>query len=977
MSSSLDPLRYGLRALDAMARSRASVAVPPRVDDDAFGRELRLRPPPPEGAAMSLRLFSDVPDDATALVTGERVLLTLSPPPGRAVPLFEAQAAARQWDDDDGLSLGLPLVTFTQHGMRRAAPLFSVAARAVWRAGEGEWKAPMNARWGATLDAPTAMVISVDEEGGAWSVHAGVWDALFGLEADALAAIARVGDGDLGALVRTATKVLGAEGEADEALAVPAGPLTRDDLRALGEVVTRVAHPRAELSCAPHALLTLAPQGDPTRGLRAELKEMLKEPAPRSGPLGVFLGAKARRGGEVPAVSRGEVPPTPSQVLAAARFEGAADLVAVRGPPGCGKTALLHHLAAHVITSCALDATWARGPGEREAPWALVVSSTNNHAVDHALAPFVTVPEGVMPAGLRLGNRRVLEEVTLPTLLRVAACLSAPGETLPEARARFDAAAAPWRTYLAQRASRASDRAAHASRAASLRVREEILRAALATEPPPLPASLPSAAALDEACDALAKHVEAAHKLVKIHLHGAKASTTRARETWEKANRNRGAAITKALDALEIATPFGPLGADPGADIAAQITAMGDARARLDAVRGALRRAEMARELDEVTRALDALPGFEEPEAPLPDPALAPLALAVRDAWARTHRGYFLRHIADLRARFEEVSAAPARRRPLSWVLRALSPLFPVAGCTLLSLRASFPLDDDVITRVVIDEAGQCAPVYAAPALRRATRAMLTGDTAQLPPVYALDDRFDARLARDLDAKAVAPFRMGTSAMTSAQAVAEQRVAPVALVEHFRSQPEIVTLASSWSGYALEVRTPARSLAHLAPWLRAPALLLAVEGRGERGGDGVVNESEARRAVAAVERLLRDGVDARDIAVLTPFVGQSTRIERALRAAGVAGEHGVLVRTVHRLQGGERRVVVLSVTATAPRHLRWLEEHPHLLHVATSRAQDHLVVLASPVALASPGLAPLAALPRIGQPSGVRSESAR
>jgi superfamily I DNA and/or RNA helicase len=254
---------------------------------------------------------------------------------------------------------------------------------------------------------------------------------------------------------------------------------------------------------------------------------------------------------------------------------------------------------------------------------------------------------------------------------------------------------------------------------------------------------------------------------------------------------------------------------------------------------------------------------------------------------------------------------------------------------------------------------------------------MLTGDTAQLPPVYALDDRLDARLARDLDAKAVAPFRMGSAAMTSAQAVAEQRVEPVALVEHFRSQPEIVTLASAWSGYALDVRTPARSLAHLAPWLRAPALLLEVDGRGERGGDGVVNESEARRAVAAVERLLRDGVEAHDIAVLTPFVGQSARIERALRASGVAGEHGVLVRTVHRLQGGERRVVVLSVTATAPRHLRWLEEHPHLLHVATSRAQDHLVVLVSPVALASPGLAPLAALPRIGQPSGVRSESAR
>ncbi|MBK8214897.1 MAG: ATP-binding domain-containing protein [Myxococcales bacterium] len=65
--------------------------------------------------------------------------------------------------------------------------------------------------------------------------------------------------------------------------------------------------------------------------------------------------------------------------------------------------------------------------------------------------------------------------------------------------------------------------------------------------------------------------------------------------------------------------------------------------------------------------------------------------------------------------------------------------------------------------------------------------------------------------------------------------------------------------------------------------------------------------------------------------------------------------------TVHRLQGGERRVVVFSVAATARRHLRWLAERPHLLHVATSRARDHLVVLVDPdAALSEPALAPFA-----------------
>jgi superfamily I DNA and/or RNA helicase len=127
--------------------------------------------------------------------------------------------------------------------------------------------------------------------------------------------------------------------------------------------------------------------------------------------------------------------------------------------------------------------------------------------------------------------------------------------------------------------------------------------------------------------------------------------------------------------------------------------------------------------------------------------------------------------------------------------------------------------------------------------------------------------------------------------------------------------------------------------------------------------EGVVNEAEAAAAIALVVQLLADGVAPADLAVLTPFVGQSVRIERELVARGLIERGGILVSTVHRLQGGERRVVIFSVTATERRHLRWLGERPHLLHVATSRAQDHLLVLVDPDAAASDAsLAPLAEL---------------
>lgn len=140
-------------------------------------------------------------------------------------------------------------------------------------------------------------------------------------------------------------------------------------------------------------------------------------------------------------------------------------------------------------------------------------------------------------------------------------------------------------------------------------------------------------------------------------------------------------------------------------------------------------------------------------------------------------------------------------------------------------------------------------------------------------------------------------------------------------------------------------------------------VVVPVSGAGARVPEGVVNEAEAAYALELVTELLANGVAPSDIAVLTPFVGQSVRIERELVARGLLERGAILVSTVHRLQGGERRVVVFSVTATERRRLRWLAERPHLLHVATSRAQDHLIMLRDPIAAErEPALAPLAEL---------------
>jgi energy-coupling factor transporter ATP-binding protein EcfA2 len=969
----LDALRYGLRALEEISRAEASVLAPPRAEAPAFAPHPVVRTPQRDGAALSLRLFSDGPDDATAFVLRDADALALVPVPARAAPLFEAHAASLARGDDDELAVGFPLVSFVQSGQRRTAPLFFWSgARAQWRLGESAWRLPHGARPGTLMEAPTGLVLRApepDEDEADFGLHAGLWRQLLDVDAAALSALGVAGRAGAGALVRAAVQTLTrGPDESEDAPAVDEAPLTRDDLRALVEAVRARASARLSLQVHPHGLAMLLPRGDPTSGLRSELGSILAAKAPKAGPLAVFLGATPAPPQGAPLWTHGASTPTASQVAAAVALEGSTDLVALCGPPGCGKTTLLHHLAAQTVVARALDETWAKPPAG-PTPWGLVVTSTNNAAVDHALAPFVG--SRALPVGLRVGNRRTLAEDTAAGLrAAVDALMTLGGAPLSEARAAFEALAAPAREHLRQLAARRPARERHQRETERLTARAAELRAQL--DAPRIEGELDedvTAARVHDMRESLAAHLHASTLLEAKHLQGSTPAAARAIKEWTKANGHRGKPIRKLLEQAGMAVPFRNLreGEDLAAALAAQRAAMAETIARLEELERGLRAPTWRRELARAESELGALAPVDdaEPAAPAPDPALVEAALAVRDAWARSHRAQLLPRLVEALDIVTEERFV-ARSRGLAEALAGVSALFPVAGCTLLSLRGSFALDPGVIDRLVVDEAGQCAPVYTVAALARARRALVTGDVAQLPPVYTLDDRVDGRLARGLDDEATAPFRMGASATTSAQAVAERRAAePRSLVEHFRSQPAIVALASSWSGYALDVRTPPRSLAGVSRRLSRPVIVVDVRGAGARAPEGVVNEAEAARAVAAVAALVADGVDPRDIAVLTPFVGQSARIERMLLAHALVHERGVLVRTVHKLQGGERRVVVFSVTATEPKHLRWLAARPHLLHVATSRAQDHLVVFMDvESARGEPLLRPLIALAR-------------
>ena len=84
------------------------------------------------------------------------------------------------------------------------------------------------------------------------------------------------------------------------------------------------------------------------------------------------------------------------------------------------------------------------------------------------------------------------------------------------------------------------------------------------------------------------------------------------------------------------------------------------------------------------------------------------------------------------------------------------------------------------------------------------------------------------------------------------------------------------------------------------------------------------------------------GVNAAELAVVTPFRAHRTLLRERL------GERVGLVDTVERLQGGERRVIFYSASASDPDAITGLQEFlldVNRTNVAFSRAKEKLVVV--------------------------------
>ncbi len=676
---------------------------------------------------------------------------------------------------------------------------------------------------------------------------------------------------------------------------------------------------------------------------------------------------------------------TKQQRIVANQFWGS-QLSSVQGPPGTGKTTLILHLCAEALLRQAeglLD-------GGLMADSPFVVTSSNNRAVDNVMDPLAR-GEG-LPLALRVGNRQVCEHTLSAQLRRTlsflqqAECepasvrndaLAQASEQLGRARAEMDRLLAPRldvqkrkaeHTRLTEAMANLADLPADDLDAAFSGAR------ALATHAQPV---LDLLAPLEQRLAALSKLCEARPGLMQVNAVARHYGRTAARElpAFE-------AAMAKANLTLDL--PLPPLVVPMALSALLEVweeatelclTRLVELRERLERVRAAhdltIARERLCRELAELGAVPDTLPEVQE-HAEL-SYELFHAAVNVRQAWAKAHAAELCKAVqAALSVVKAERSLRPLfRSDPKSAAL--LRRLFCIWGSTLLSLGNCFPAEAGSIAHVVIDEAGQCHPAHAVSALMRASSALLLGDVHQLAPVIELGSHDEARLLHACrlrtSPKLLLPYRVHSEAWVSAQSLADRAVQiRPSLVDHFRCQPEIIAVSDALCGYGLTVHTPRAARNRELEFLRHPVLLVDLQGQEERLAGSLCNELELRETLRLVVCMLRAGIAATDIAVITPYRGQLERLRRACVDQRVPTEysaelaedatsrsgasHGVALGTVHRFQGGERSIVLFSSVVTRVGGLGFLNARANLLNVAISRAQHHFVCLGHRTVLA-------------------------
>lgn len=249
---------------------------------------------------------------------------------------------------------------------------------------------------------------------------------------------------------------------------------------------------------------------------------------------------------------------------------------------------------------------------------------------------------------------------------------------------------------------------------------------------------------------------------------------------------------------------------------------------------------------------------------------------------------------------------------------------YPVIMSTTYSLRQSLS-DNFLYDYVIIDEASQVDLATGALALSCAKRAIIVGDTKQLPNV--VDD--DMQIKTDMIFNAYnlkKPYRYSNHSLLSCIVELIPSVPKTLLREHYRCHPKIIEFCNK-KFYDNQL------IVHSAYTDKRQPLVVYKTSQGNHARERM---NQRQIDIIKQEIIPNEKLENADLGIVTPYRNQTNALQKTFQGTSIKAD------TVDKFQGRENEVIILS---TVDNEISEFTDNPNRLNVAVSRAVEQLILV--------------------------------
>nr|XP_043623797.1 DNA-binding protein SMUBP-2 [Erigeron canadensis] len=285
----------------------------------------------------------------------------------------------------------------------------------------------------------------------------------------------------------------------------------------------------------------------------------------------------------------------------------------------------------------------------------------------------------------------------------------------------------------------------------------------------------------------------------------------------------------------------------------------------------------------------------------------------------------------DIRKELRMLSKEERKRQQL-----AVTDVIKNADVVLTTLTGSLTrkLDGTSFDLVIIDEAAQALEVACWIALLKGSRCILSGDHLQLPPTIQSVEAEKKGLGKTLFERLADLYGDEVMSMLTVQYRMHELIMNWSSKELYHSK---IKAHASVAGHTLHELEGVEKSSSAEPTL----VLIDIAGcdmeEKKDEEESTLNEGEAEIAIAHAKRLIRSGVPASDIGIITPYSAQVVLL-RMLRTNDDKLKD-LEISTVDGFQGREKEAIIISmVRSNTKKEVGFLSDRRRM-NVAVTRAR--------------------------------------